>query len=175
MKSIIQTITILLLLTISISSCKKSFVPTSPYGSNTIQCKINGVLFETSGPYESNPVGCESYVQITGGLNGNTVHAKMCKGEYNTLSLISWQPFELGTFIIGSDGTWGATVYSQSSIYFQTFDISNLYQIKNAGSITVSHLTDTYIAGTFSFVAKNVLDSTQSVTVSDGKFDVALQ
>jgi hypothetical protein len=174
MKTIIQTITILLLLTISVSSCKKSFVPKTPYGSNTIQCKINGVLFETSGPYESNPVGCESYVEVTGGLNGNAISAKMCKGTYNTLRLVSWQPFESGTFIIGSDGHWDTECYSPANTY-QTYNISNLYHLKNTGTITITYLTDSYIAGTFSFTAKNVYDSTQSVTVTDGKFDVALK
>jgi hypothetical protein len=173
MKTIVQTITILLLLTISISSCKKSFVPKTPYGSNTIQCRINGVLFETSGPYESNPVGCESYVNISGGLNGNAIHAKMCKGTYNTLRLVSWQPFEKGTFIIGSDGHWGASCYDAER--YDTHNIQTINSIKNAGIITVTHLTDSYIAGTFSFTAKNVNDSTQSVIVTNGKFDVALQ
>jgi hypothetical protein len=152
---------------LSTPCCKKSFVPKTPYGSNTISCKINGETFETKGPNGGNNINCTDRVYISGGLNGQKILAVMCDGEYNNLYITIWQDWEIGIYEIGNGKGIG---------YFQVYKAmpSDNYECKNApetGKLVITNVTSIFIAGTFEFTAKELGGKT--ITVTDGKFNIA--
>jgi hypothetical protein len=106
-------------------------------------------------------------VVITGGLNGNKINAKMCGGVYNSLYITLWQDWAVGTFELGNGNNIGySNVYkSMPTENYKCFDSPEI------GKLIITELTDTYIAGTFEFTAKEL--SGKIITVTEGKFDVA--
>jgi Family of unknown function (DUF6252) len=170
MKNTIKNLSILfitILFTTTFACCKKSFVPKTPYGSNTISCKINGETFETKGPNGGNNISCNNEVYITGGLNGNTINAKMCDGVYHTLRIVLWQPWKVGTYELGNGQGIGSAQFIKSSP-------TNYFNCKNSpqtGNITITELTSTFISGTFTFTALG--ENGELYIVIDGKFDIA--
>jgi hypothetical protein len=170
MKTTYNTVNMLLVLiafATTFACCKKSFVPKTPFGSNTISCKINGETFETSGADGGNNVSCHNEVVLTGGLNGSKINAYLCGGAYHTLYLTLWQDWAIGTFELGN----GKGIGSCEVIKAMPSDSYVCSKSPEIGTLVITELTSTYIAGTFEFTAKEL--SGKTITVTEGKFDIA--
>jgi hypothetical protein len=147
MKSIKWAFLALTLITFTLSSCKKS--SNSKPASNSVSLKFNGTAYNTT----SNITGAVSKgaLQIVGAFNTTT-----------TVYIVVTGGLAVGSFDIASGA--GAATFSTGA--------SNDY-IADSGTITITSLTSTTIAGTFQFDGTDAISGIATCTVTNGTFNTS--
>jgi hypothetical protein len=148
---------ILLLLTCSLfvlSACKKK-ATTPTIVVNTLSLKVDGVLKTYTGLAIKSTSG--GNLQISG---------YETNAASNIVFILVPNP-KVGTFTAGTAGT-----YFQLSV--QEPEIA-AYASDQVGTVNITSLSDTRVAGTFSFVGSHTgSTATTTKTITEGKFDVAV-
>jgi hypothetical protein len=148
---------LLLLLTCSLfllSACKKkTTTPTTV--ESTMSFKVDGAVKTYTG--SAIKITSSGTLQISGYENSS---------QSNTLFILV-PKLQMGSFTAGTAGT-----YFQLTIQ-ETGPIA--YASDQTGTVTITSLSDTRVAGTFNFVGNHTGPaSTPTKTITEGKFDVAI-
>lgn len=148
----------------------------------TMTATVNGVAWRASlsvqATVQRSPAGQISVFQISG---VDTVGVPVTRARQIILTGGMTTPLAVGTYRLagpaaGSPGTVSGQ-FNQATAIWNT--LPGAGAAAGSGTLTVTTLTDTRIAGTFDFTANaassNPADARQPTTVTQGRFDVALR
>ena len=175
-----KQITYVLALIVLLTACKKSdnasnpidqLPPATHTGANTFGCLINGEAFVTSGKsYRGHPTGVTAipYTNTAWYIDG-TLGRKDISLEFDFNS----NPTVPGTFsMAGRYPYWGYyTYYPDGTIPTGSTDYHT--DSTHTGTVTITHYTKTFAAGTFQFDAIN--GDGEVVHITDGRFDIQFE
>lgn len=167
MKSLIA-LSLLVLAISSILSCGGSTSgsegPSSDNGQVTF--KINGKAWQSSAPGHPE-LGYEEEA-ITD--NNTMVRVEAFAADGSHFALTVYQTSDIGP------GTYPITGTGMSAIYEKAFGGPEVWLTagmpNNAGSITISSMTDERVTGTFNFDLRNAGDPEDILQITEGRFDV---
>ncbi len=178
----VNKMTTILLLLCLLASCKKDTpveaAPALPAatqsGKNTMGCKINGELFLLNGKRDSWGIGLRA------------VQYKLSDTTYYTVSFNSREPkiyLAMSSFSLDGNNrdTFplnGIFVFDYSYAVLQDFRKNTIAGVSyysdrmHGGTLIITKNTPSFISGTFEFEILNGEDSTKSVKVTEGRFDI---
>jgi hypothetical protein len=145
--------------------------------------RVNGVAWRASfivqAVVQRSPAGQFSLIQVTG---ADTVGVPVTRARQITLTAGLTTPPAVGTYRLAGPGAAapGVTVsgqLNQATAIWST--LPGAGAAAGTGTLVVTALTDTRIAGTFEFTANpassNPADARQPATVTEGRFDLAIR
>lgn len=128
--------------------------------------KINGKVWESSAPGHPE-LGYEEEA-ITD--NNTVVRVEAFAADGSHFALTVYQTSDIGP------GTYPITGTGMSAIYEKVFGGPEVWLTSgmpnNAGSITISSMTDERVTGTFNFDLRNAGDPEDVLQITEGRFDV---
>ena len=179
----VNKMTTILLLLCLLASCKKDTpveaAPALPAatqsGKNTMGCKINGELFLLNGKEDSWSIGLsaaqynlnDTVIRYSISFNSRkpNIYVEMSSigsaaKNNDTLSLNGIHPFEK-RFVILDD-------FRENTITGASYRSDQIH----GGTLIITKNTPYFMSGTFEFEIFNREDSTKSVKVTEGRFDI---
>jgi len=187
MKQLLLKTVVLLFFTIIISCISKDdpkdqLPPITQTGANTFGCVINGKYFVPSDAKTWSP-GPQPKGLNAGFTNNNfkiyAADLKNTNGLY--IYVYIYNLTQTGVYDIGQSNGETIDLFSPSFSHIFCTAIKNsernvYYSNNNSGTITITHYDNINFiySGTFSFTATNKDDATDTIAITDGRFDLNL-